>query len=251
MLRPILPSSGPPVEDLERFLIEERGGAPDRWVMVNMVSSLDGATALQGGATALTDPDDQRLFAALRSISDAIVVGAATVRAEDYGPVKIDPEVVRWRNESRRPERPRLAVLTRNLDLDPESRLFSDPANPPLIYTGSTAPSDRRRVLEGKAEIVVGPGPLVDPSFVMEDLVGRGSRYLLCEGGPTINGQLLEADVVDELNIAMAPVAVGGNAARLAHSVSEIYPPLEFGLDRVLAGDRMLFFRYLRSRSVS
>ena len=216
--------------------------------MLNMVTSLDGGTALSGGATAITDPDDQALFGAFRGIADVILVGAATVRAENYGPVKISSEVQTARIESGQAPLPRIAVLTRNLNLDPDSRFFSDPAHPPLVFTGSSAPKDDIRILGDSAEVKVGDSPLVDPAEVVSTLAEMGHQIILCEGGPSINGQLLEADLVDEFNISTAPVAIGGNSSRLAHSSAEINPGLEFELDAILAGDRMMFSRYLRSR---
>ncbi len=214
--------------------------------MVNMVTSLDGATAVEGGASGLTDPDDQALFHAFRAVADVVMVGAATVRTEGYGPLLLPEEVRRRRVGWGLQPLPRLVVLSRRLDIDPDSR-FLDPDRPPLIITGADHSSQARSALEGKAEVLVLDGALADLARVIEVLGEVG--IVLCEGGPSINGQLAEADLIDELNISTTPMVVGGQSARLAHSGAELIPPLRFRLDRLLRGDRMLFARYLRDRS--
>lgn len=211
-----------------------------------MVASLDGATAVAGGATGLSDHDDQALFRAFRAVADVVLVGAGTVRAESYGPVVLPDEVRRSRIESGRPAVPRLAVLSRRLDLHPDAR-FLDSENPPLILTGLEHSAEVRRALEGKAEVVVVDGIQAEPGQVLATL--GANDVVLCEGGPSINGQLAGADLIDELNISTAPIVVGGPSPRLAHSVSEPASPLRFRLDRLLSGDRILFSRYLRDRS--
>src|SRR5687767_14802557 len=81
-----------------------RPGRP--WVLLNLVLSADGHASVAGRVTQLTSPTDQTLFHHLRTLSDAILVGASTVRAEKYGPVRISDEVARQRVSDGRPERP-------------------------------------------------------------------------------------------------------------------------------------------------
>ena len=58
------------------------------WLRANMVSSVDGAASLDGVTQGLSSKADRRLFALLRTLADVIVVGAATVRAENYAAVR-------------------------------------------------------------------------------------------------------------------------------------------------------------------
>ena len=62
--------------------------------MLNMVTSIDGATAVGGGASGLNDPDDRALFLALRALADVVLVGAQTVRSENLGPVRMTDEMM-------------------------------------------------------------------------------------------------------------------------------------------------------------
>ena len=73
---------------------------------------------------------------------------------------------------------------------------------------------------------------------------------VLCEGGPTLNGQLVATGAFDELCLSLAPLMAGGTSPRLAQGMA---PPelLSMRLDRMLEADDMLFLRYVRSRAVS
>ena len=82
-LRRLLPSPSPAVEAGEEYAYP---GGDTPFVRANMVASVDGAAVLEGRVGALTGPVDQDLLILLRSLSDVLLVGAATVRAEGYGP---------------------------------------------------------------------------------------------------------------------------------------------------------------------
>ncbi len=213
--------------------------------MVNMVSSLDGATAVQGGATGLTDSDDQAMLRALRATADVILVGASTVRAENYGPVNLTDHQRFGRLDSGRSTRPRLAIVSASLELDPNSRLFSDRTARPYVFTGSAADSDE---LADRADVIAAPSARVDLREVLDRLWADGHQIVLCEGGPALNAQLVADDLVDELDLSMSPLLVGGNSKRILDWKSPFDPPISFGLDRVLVGERTVFLRYLRDR---
>lgn len=240
-------SGGAAVDDLfDLIAAEARPSSAKPWLMVNMISSLDGATDVKGGATGLTDADDQAMFKALRALADVILVGAATVRAEDYGQVVLTDYQRSRRREWGKPDRPRLAVVTASLDLDPGARLFATDGPRPYVFTGAVAPTG---TLAGRADLVTAGSRLVDMGLVLDHLWADGHRVVLCEGGPIVNAQLAAADLIDELDLSVSPVLVGGTSSRLLDADSPFDPPLAFILDRVLRGERTLFSRYLRDRS--
>ncbi|HSO49217.1 MAG TPA: dihydrofolate reductase family protein [Acidimicrobiia bacterium] len=241
MFNSIYPKPGV-VDDLLDLVLEpsrEVAGRP--WVLLNMVASIDGATTVEGRSSGLGDDDDLAMFKALRAVPDVILVGAGTARAEDYGPVRLDGERVERRRALGMAELPRLAVVTGRLDLDPKARLFSRPETPPLILTGPAADPGRRRALDAVAEVVV----LEDLS--VEAVIGHLSpaKVVLCEGGPGLNAQLAAARLIDEVNLTLAPIMVGGVSKRIIEGVPTD-PVLEMVLDRLLSGERSLFFRYLK-----
>lgn len=212
--------------------------------MLNMVASLDGATALRGGATALADADDQALFHALRAACDVVLVGAETVRAEDYGPVRLDDATRTARGAAGLEPVPSLAIVSRRLDLDRQARVFSNPDLRPMIITGADAPPERVEALSDRAEIVVAGEQGADPAAIRGLLHDRGHEVILGEGGPTLNGQLVTVDAVDEINLTLSPMMVAGGSSRVSRHPLAVEH--RFRRARVLAGESMLFLRYLR-----
>jgi riboflavin biosynthesis pyrimidine reductase len=242
MLNEITPS-GEPVEDvLGLYMSDERrvGGRP--WLMLNFVTSIDGGTTVDGTSTGLGDPDDNELFMTLRAIPDVILVGAATVSAEDYGPVSLDDERRRRRLAAGLSEVPVLAIVSGRLSIDPEARVFSDSEHRPLIITGPEAAPAKLAML-GDAADVIFLDDLTAPG-ILAQLGAVG--VVLCEGGPTLAGQFVTAGLVDEVNLTVAPKMISGRSARMT-SGTPADPPLGMRLDRALMGDESLFLRYLRA----
>jgi riboflavin biosynthesis pyrimidine reductase len=208
---------------------------PRPWVVVNMVATADGAIAVGGVSGPLGGPSDKVVFAALRSAADVVLVAAGTARAEGYGPARARPDGSPG---------PRIAVVTRSGALDPTARLFSGGA--PLVLTCEACPADRRAALAEVAEVVVAGEADVDLGAALDALAARGARVVLAEGGPTLNGQLVAAGLVDEWCLSLSPLLAGGDAARAAVGPAAP-PPLGLALDRVLlADDGLLLLRYLR-----
>ena len=240
MFRWVHPRNGDVDDVLGLVLESSRSRSTRPWVIVNMVSSLDGATTIDGKSSDLGDDDDRELFRAFRTAADVILVGAGTARAENYGPPRLSADRIERRRALGLPDIPRVAVLTGRLDLEPEARLFSDPAQKPLILTGAASPEARREALSEVAEVAV----LED--LGAEAVLDRLSDFavILCEGGPTFNSQLAEARRIDDLNLTVAPLIAGGTAKRIVEGAN-VRPPFEMHLDRILSGERSLFLRYL------
>jgi riboflavin biosynthesis pyrimidine reductase len=243
MFNSLYPATGVVDDLLDLVMGSARVGTGRPWVLINMVASMDGATAIGGRSTGLGDADDLEMFKAFRAVPDVILVGAGTVRAEDYGPVRLDEERMERRRALGKEDLPRLAVLTGRLDLDPEARLFSSTGTPPIILTGPGSDPGRRRSLASLADVVV-----LEDLNVEAVLTHLGdAAVILCEGGPGLNSQLAAAGMIDEVNLTLAPLLVGGVSKRIVHGAPSD-PPLDLDLDRILIGDRSLFFRYLSRR---
>ena len=233
--------TGEPVDLLPLLFAEEREGVGRPWILFNMVASVDGGTAVEGSATPLNDPDDKMLFRALRSVADYVLVGAETVRAENYGPVQLDNYHIIHRRRAGLDDLPRLAIATRSADLDPEARAFSDQERPTMVITGVDADPSRVEALSEVAEVAQLDD--LSPAGILDHL--GDADVILCEGGPTLNGQFFAAGLVDEIDLTIAPYLISGQSARIAHG-ELADPPLDMRLDRTLIGKVSLFLRYLR-----
>jgi riboflavin-specific deaminase-like protein len=186
------------------------------YLYVNMVATADGAAHLSGRTKGMGGEADRLAFRRLRESCDVVLVGAGTVRAEGYGPPRLDAEAQARRRRRGLEPLPRLAVVSARLQLDPALRVFSDPDRRPLVITTEDADPARRRALEAVAEVVACGRDTVDLPSALRWLHARGARWVLCEGGPTLNGTLLAAGLVDELFLTLAPLLVGGGAGRIA-----------------------------------
>ncbi len=221
---------------------------PDgQWLRANMVSSADGAASLDGASASLSSDTDRRVFALLRTLSDVILVGAGTARAERYKPVR-PRELLRDLRDGR-PLTPPIAVITRRLDLDPDSLLIT--AAPPdartIVITTSRAPADRRASLARHADIIVAGDQTVDLKTAVSALAKRGHRRMLAEGGPHLLAQLVQAGLMDELCLTLSPLLAGPGASRIVAGAPGIGPatlPLPLTLAHVLEEDGFLLCRY-------
>lgn len=232
---------------------------PDRrpWVFTNMVTSLDGAAAVDGLSGALGDDDDRSMFRALRASADAILVGSGTANAEGYRPPALSPEVVASRAATGRNPRPIIAVASASLSIDPHLELFTDPEYRPIVFTTERASAQRRAALDDRADIVTLGPDHVDLRAAVAHLGAAGYATVLGEGGPTLNGQLIRAGLIDEWNLTLAPMLVGGAAPRPAHgpaqeasgSADEAGQLPDYELARLWRGDRALFGRWIKPDS--
>lgn len=181
-----------------------------------MVASIDGATAVDGVSGGLGGAADKEVFRAIRAVADVILVAAGTVRAEHYGPPRTTPDQQAARVARGQRPFPRLAIVSGSLDLDESSSLFTEAPEPPLVLTTDDASLERITALSAVAEVLrIGPAPLAPPAVVAA-LAGRGTQVVVCEGGPSLNGQLLAHDLIDEVNLTLSPLLVGGHSARMA-----------------------------------
>ena len=261
-LRPDAPPSGvispctascpaPPVEiDPDDAYRAERPPHPHRpWVMMNMIASLDGAIEVDGTSGALGSAGDKAVFSTLRSIPDVILVGSATVQAERYGPPSTSVSTRARRLAHGATPVATLAVVTASLSLDLDLPMFAGSGPRPTIVTVETAPADRVDAAAEVADVVVAGIEQVDFGQALAALADRGARVVLSEGGPTINGQLLAADLVDEICLSVAPMAAAGPSRRIAFGSAPLPEAIELDLDQVLVEDHYLFLRYLTARS--
>lgn len=240
-----------PMEDVEDplapYATVPRAAHGDRpHVLANMVGGLDGSAAVSGRVGALSSPADAQLFTELRSVADVVLVGARTVRQERYGPVKLPDGLRRSREERGLPATPRIAVVSGTLDFDWSIPLFdaADPAGRPILITTGAVDESVAAVARRHADVVVAGDTAVDLALALRRLREDGAAVVLCEGGPTLLGELAARDLLDELCLSIAPL-MGGDPLPL--SLAPTGADLaRFTLAHALLDDHDLFLRYER-----
>lgn len=247
-MRQLLPEPGD-VDPLTEYLAAERSRPAGRpWVAMSMVSSLDGATAVGGRSGNLGGTPDREVFRAVRALADVVLVAAGTVRAESYGPVRLSDEAAAARRDAgRTPGPPRLAVVSASLELD-LARAADGPVRP-LVLTTEDADAGRRAALEHVAEVRAHGTGRVDLGAALAGLSDDGVGIVVCEGGPSLNASLVEADLVDEWCVTLAPTLVGGDSARLVSGAPELGAAGQsLELVSLLEADGVLLGRWLQRR---
>lgn len=234
-----------PCEEVEAAAAYAYPEPDGRYLRVNMVSSVDGCAVLDGRVGALTGPADQRLLVVLRSLADVLLVGAATVRAEGYGPVRTRPELRELRAANGQLPAARLAVVSRTIDVDLGSRAFTDAVERPLVVTTELAGRDRVREARRVADVLVAGERTVDLGVATDRLLEAGMPRMLSEGGPHLLADLYASDLVDELCLAISPLVTCGEGSRI--TAGPVLPTLRpQRLQTVLERDEFLFLRYVR-----
>ena len=192
------------------------------WIGLCMVASIDGSTSLDGVSAGLSSDVDRDVLLTLRRAADLIIVGAGTVRAEDYGIPKKPGQ--------------RIGVVSNSGNLDPNLPLFTSGAG--FLIVPEDAPANT-------IESVRAGNGTVDLTAAITRLPGS-PRFVQAEGGPTLNGALAAADLLDEINITTSPQVIGGHGERITAGAPALSQ--RFDLLEVCEDDGFVFSRYVRRR---
>ncbi|MGA8988073.1 pyrimidine reductase family protein [Aeromicrobium sp.] len=224
-------------DELERLYAYPATERP--WVRTNFVSTLDGGAAgADGKSGSLGGETDTTVFALLRSLADVIVVGAGTARDEGYAHYAVDADL---RARLGLSPVPVMAVVSRRLDI-PEPLLVPDN----LVVTSATTDPARLAALRGSVEVLALGDGEIDWPGVLAEFADRGWTRILCEGGPSLHGELIAQDLVDELCLTIAPILTAGAAPRIAHGTHGTDRRME--LAHSIEADGGLLTRWVRDR---
>jgi len=217
---------------------------PGVTVRSNMVMGLDGAAVDGAGlAGGLSGAQDTRLLGLLRGLADAVLVGAGTVRAEGYRPIRTRASLAALRAEQGMADHPALVVVTRTPTLDPALPTFAEAPVRPIVLSAVDNGSMR-----GAAEVLTVPDGSggVDLRAGVAALADRGLTRIHTEGGPHPVGTLLAAGLLDEYCLTLSPRIAGGPAGLLRPVLGPV-APTGFALVHAATAEGFLFLRYRRS----
>jgi riboflavin biosynthesis pyrimidine reductase len=178
---------------------DDSGDRP--WVVLSMISTADGATAIDGNSAKLGGPTDREVFLHLHRSADCVLVGAQTIRQDSYSPL---------------PAHQKLVVLSHTGDLGANTHALLD---------------------AGNTQIVTG-----DVQNIVHNLSGN---ICVLEGGSNLNNQMLQANLIDEICLTIAPMFVGGTTPRIFEG--EWFNHESWTLAHVCHDSGFVFLRYLRS----
>jgi riboflavin-specific deaminase-like protein len=242
------PPARPGADDPEPNVVTERP-----YVLLSCAMSVDGCLDSAGpGRLVLSGAADLDRVDGERAGSDAIMVGAGTIRCDNPRLLIRSPERRAARAGRGQPEHPTGVTVTASGDLDPRARFFADAVPHPgpgparLVYCADPAAAGARRRLDGLAEVVAAGGrPAL--AAVLADLARRGVRRLMVEGGADLGRQFLTGGLVDELQLVIAPFFIGDpRAPRFAGPGRYPFGPSRpMALAEVRRLDEVVLLRYL------
>jgi len=176
------------------------------WVRANMIISQDGHfVGPSDSSRDLTGESDLKLLLLLRALSDVVLVGANTARNENYRQPKARDEFAFL---NRKP--PRLAVVSSSLEFDLDTPLFNGGQEPTIVFNvGTTAPSAELLRIAHVIQLTADAASSFATNLIA-NLFELGLSRVTCEGGPSLLAQLLKADVIDEYDLTISPLTVGG-----------------------------------------
>ena len=215
-----------------------------KWLVVNFVSSTDGAITVGGRSRPLSTEPDRVVFKLGSDLADVVLLGAGTAVIEEFDGVHPDAATAERRRRNGLAPVPPIAVVTTGRGLPPDAPVLTRAAVPTIVLTCERAPADLRDAWQAAgADVVVAGEDAVALDVAVAALTERGHRRIDCEGGPRLFASLAEAGLVDEFRLTVAPYLVAGTADRAA--VGGAFDPLELELATVLTDGASLLTRYL------
>jgi diaminohydroxyphosphoribosylaminopyrimidine deaminase/5-amino-6-(5-phosphoribosylamino)uracil reductase len=184
--------------------------------------SLDGKVAAAGGdARWISCLESRRIVHQLRAATDAVVVGAGTVRRDD-------PELTVRLGDGRNPVR---IVVSRSGDVPPSAKVFDTAAARTILLCEQLDEQVAPLLADRGVELVeTGPSGLADG---LRELADGGLLDLLCEGGPTLGASLLAEGLIDHVALFVAPMVVGSGAPELFATPAVSALPAAWRIDQV------------------
>jgi riboflavin-specific deaminase-like protein len=240
VLRALLPEAGSLTADeaVDALRFWEMGGPERPYVAVNMVATVDGRATVAGRTAPISSVADRQLFHALRTRVDAVMIGAGTLRLERYGRLVRDPRRREQRVAAGLAADPIAVVVSGRLDLPADIPLLQDPDSHVVIVTAADAS------LAGCAARVEYLRTSDLAAALAQLRRELGVRSVLCEGGPSLNGSLLTAGLIDELFLTTVPLIAGAAGALTIVAGGGTGEPAAAGLAWLLEHEGALFARY-------
>ena len=227
------------------------GEAGRPYTVINAVGSLDGRGAIGGKSTPLGSEIDHRLMRNIRSSVDAVLVGAETLRSENLT-LTVDEPLTKRRKERGLKDQPLSIILTTSGNIPASRKIFRESQGDIVVFVGSR--TAKRNLASEISDIATVRTTIAGDVRIPEQILGTlaeefGIRRLLVEGGPSVNRSFLEASLVDELFLTLAPKIVGGDPRSLVEGDTLPQHESSPSLVSIHLSDSELYLRYLLRRT--
>ena len=228
-------------------MAEDKDALPQ--VCLCLATSLDGRISQEPGKwpTFTSRADREKLFR-LRSVSDALLIGANTVREEQLPPLIRKQSLVQERVEKGQSPHPHAVIVSASRKLPLESRYFEENGQKRFLLT-SEMDQEERVVFEGVGLQLLETGQKLSLRKGLQMLGALGIEKVLAEGGGILTHALLKEDLVDWVHLTVAPVFIGGTQTPLLCTGPTLNPLSRFNLTRCDQIEDELHLEYHRCKN--
>jgi 5-amino-6-(5-phosphoribosylamino)uracil reductase len=202
-----------------------------------------------------TSREDKLHLLRQRSLGDAVLIGHSTLRHDNVRLGLPQEELRKARIKRGQTPYPLRVIVSNEGKIDSRLKIFQADISPILIFSTTRMPKRFRQALLGKATLHLTKARHVDLAEMLHTLRSQYKvRTIACEGGATLFRSLLEKDLVDQLNLTIAPRLFGGRDAPTLTGLSKDFLPATIRCSlkemRVVGDECFLVYRIKHRRSI-
>jgi 5-amino-6-(5-phosphoribosylamino)uracil reductase len=173
-----------------------------------------------------TSREDKTHLLRQRALGDAVLIGHSTLKHDNVRLGVPDPKMREARVARGQMPYPLRVIISNEGRIDPSLKIFQADISPILIFSTTRMPARFQKALRTKATLHLSEARSVDLAWMLQQLRrDYGVRTVACEGGATLFRALLEENLVDQLNLTIAPWLFGGANAPTLTGLSKDFLP--------------------------
>ena len=214
-----------PSESLRGRQVRSRSARP--FVAATFAMTVDGKITTRNFTSVdFTSREDKKHLLRQRSLGDAVLIGHSTLKHDNVRLGLPDPELREARIARGQTPYPLRVIVSNEGRIDSGLKIFQSDISPIVIFSTVSMPPRYQRLLRQKATLHLSDARSVDLAWMLEQLHSEYQiRSVACEGGATLFRALLEEDLVDQLNLTIAPYLFGGANAPTLTGLSKDFLP--------------------------
>jgi riboflavin-specific deaminase-like protein len=197
------------------------------FVAVTFAMTVDGKITTKNFTPVdFTSREDKMHLLRQRALGDAVLIGHSTLKHDNVRLGLPHPELREARVARGQAPYPLRVIVSNEGRIDSTLKIFQSDSSPIVIFSTVRMPARYQKLLRKKATLHLSDAPAVDLGWMLQQLRSEYRiRSVACEGGATLFRALLEEDLVDQLNLTIAPCLFGGADAPTLTGLSKDFFP--------------------------
>jgi riboflavin-specific deaminase-like protein len=185
------------------------------FVSVTFAMTADGKITTRDFAPVdFTSREDKMHLLRQRALADAVLIGHSTLKRDNVRLGLPKGELREQRIARGQTPSPLRVIVTNEGRIDGDLKIFQSEIAPIVIFSTTRMPRRHQKMLREKATLHLSEAPAVDLAWMLQQLrADYKVQSVACEGGAALFRSMLEADLVDQLNLTIAPLLFGGAKA--------------------------------------